>query len=628
MATLRLPPLPQGSAAVLRHWLARPGEPIAAGQVVAVVETEAGLVHVEAPHALALGTARVAVGQAIQAGDVLAETTAPTEPATALPVTPEAKTSAAPKSTPAPPADPAPSAAPSAATPILMPEAGNSMEEGTIIAWKVRPGDRVTLGQVLCEIETDKATMEYESPAEGRLARIVVNDGESVAVKQPIAYFAERDQDADAIIAGGSMQSDAPAPVAGDAPSATTTPAAVPDGVTPILMPEAGNSMEEGTIIAWKVKPGDAITPGQILCEIETDKATMEYESPAAGRLSRIVVSDGETIAVKQPIAFLADRDADVDAYLAASSTSPAAPAISTPTPAVATPSAAAPLLAVPSNGRVKASPAARRIAAEKGLDLATVPAGSGPAGRILSTDLGRARPAAAATAPAPSAVAPPQRKPMSKMRRAIATNLQKSKQTVPHFYVRITIDAGPLFAFQKQHKPTTGCTVNDVIVLAVARTMAQFPAVRTRLENDELAEYPHANIGIAVGVTDGLVVPVVPNADQMSLAQLAAAANQTVEFARKGRVDNMGKGNFTVSNLGMFGVEEFAAIINPPESAILAVSAARESVIVKDGGMRPGRVMTMTLSVDHRVVDGLLAAQFVAALKTMLENPAELPVS
>ena len=189
---------------------------------------------------------------------------------------------------------------------------------------------------------------------------------------------------------------------------------------------------------------------------------------------------------------------------------------------------------------------------------------------------------------------------------------------------MRLTIDAAPLFAYYREQKPRTNCTVNDCVVLAIGRAMAEFPGVRSQIDGDEIIQFPHANIGIAVGVDDGLVVPVVRSVDTLSLSQLAVEAKRVVENARNGKLENIGQGNFTVSNLGMFGVEEFSAIINPPESGILAVSAVRETVIVENGTMRPGRVMTMTLSADHRVIDGLLGAKFLGRLKVILENPSE----
>ena len=258
---------------------------------------------------------------------------------------------------------------------------------------------------------------------------------------------------------------------------------------------------------------------------------------------------------------------------------------------------------------------------------------GSGPGGRILSTDLANVK--AGTTGPTRASV--PQtgrqdagvtgaggvtRRALSKMRKAIATNLQQSKQTVPHFYVRVTINAEPLFTFYKAQKAATGCTLNDVILLAVGKAVGEFPAFRSRIEGNEIVEFPTANIGVAVGVEDGLVVPVVMGVDRVTLAQLVPETKRIIENARKGKLENVGRGVFTISNMGMFGVDEFAAIINPPESGILAISAVREAVVVKDGAMRAGKVMTMTLSVDHRVVDG--ATAFTGAVSEVVENCLE----
>jgi pyruvate dehydrogenase E2 component (dihydrolipoamide acetyltransferase) len=408
-------------------------------------------------------------------------------------------------------------------------------------------------------------------------------------------------------------------------------------------MPQAGNTMEEGTILKWRVKVGDRIAVGQILCDIETDKATVEMEATDAGRLAKIVAPEGTVVPVKQPIAYLAENDADV-AGISGGEVRSQKPEARSESAAKA---AEAPVVArVPAavsrtdSGRVKASPAARKLAAEKGIDLASIGAGSGPEGRILSTDLAHAKAAARPAAAAPvtqmagaKEVAPAGpmgqlsggRKALSKMRKAIAVNLQTSKQTVPHFYVKLTINADPLFTFYRAQKPATGCTLNDVILLAVGRCVGEFAAFRSRLEGNDIVETPAANIGVAVSVPDGLIVPVVLNIHAMALGQLAGEAKRVVESARGGKIENMGKGVFTISNMGMLGVEEFSAIINPPESGILAISGVREAVIVKDGAMRAGRVMSMTLSVDHRVVDGALAAQFMGRLRDLLENPEKL---
>ena len=499
---------------------------------------------------------------------------------------------------------------------ITLPQFADGVLAATVVRWLKQPGEAFAAGDALVELEVEDALVHLEALQSGTLGQVLAQPRQTVGVGAELAQ-----------VEGIS----APAPQSRPETTVTQQPAdtaATPGNVTPILMPQAGNTMEEGMVLSWKVTQGDQIEVGQVICEIETDKATIEYESPEAGRLARIVAHEGENIAVKEPIAFVAENDTDVDAYLSAKGTTEAvvsAPAVAAPAGssdgavAVAAERVSTDPSPVTAEGRIKASPAARRIARERGFDLAWIGRGSGPGGRILSADVEKAKVAAIA-----SGDGKPSRRPLPKMRRAIGLNLQRSKQTVPHFYVRMTIDAGPLFTYYCEQKPRTNCTLNDCVVLAVSRAMAECPGVRSQTDGDEIIEYPHANIGIAVGVDDGLVVPVVRNVDTLTLSQLAAEAKRVVENARKGKLENIGEGNFTVTNLGMFGVEEFSAIINPPESGILAVSAVRETVIVENGTMRPGRVMTMTLSADHRVVDGLLAAKFLGRLKEILENPSD----
>ena len=270
--------------------------------------------------------------------------------------------------------------------------------------------------------------------------------------------------------------------------------------------------------------------------------------------------------------------------------------------------------------GRIKASPAARKLAAERGISLQAVGAGSGPGGRITTNDV--------ETAPAVGAApGEPVRRAMTSMRKTIAKRLLHSKQNIPHFYLSVTVDAGPLFELYQRIKAAGEfkCTINDFIVSACARAVYEFPGFRSRLDGAEIVEFPSANIGIAVGVEDGLVVPVLVGAERLTFWQLAAEARRIVEAARAGRLEGVGQGVFTITNLGMFGIEEFVAIINPPESAILAVGAIREDVKVVDGAMRPARLMTMTLSGDHRVIDGVIGAKFAARVKELLEAPQQL---
>jgi pyruvate dehydrogenase E2 component (dihydrolipoamide acetyltransferase) len=506
--------------------------------------------------------------------------------------------------------------------PVLMPQAGQSMEEGTILSWKVKEGDVISVGQVIMEIETDKATMEVEATDAGRLARIISGEGDIVEVKKPVAFIAENDADVDAYLAAAGIAApvaakSAPAPTA----AAPSQPAAsVPEGVVvPVLMPQAGQSMEEGTILSWKVKEGDAIEVGQIIMEIETDKATMEVEAVDAGRVAKIVAAEGDIVEVKKPVAYLAEEGVDVDAYIASeggASTPAVSQTESKPAPAPKAASAAPKTpVSVSASGRVKASPAARKAAADKGIDLASIGAGSGPGGRILSSDVETAD------------VAPTETKiqPLTKMRKAIANNLLYSKQNVPHFYAKTTIDAGALFSTYRKTKEQFKCSVNDFVTMACAKAVRQYPAFRSQYKDNGIAENPSVNIGIAVGTDQGLTVPVVIGADKMKLEQLAARTREVVESARNGKLEGMGQGVFTITNLGMFGVEEFSAIINPPESAILAVGAIREGVAVENEQMRPTRLMTVTLSVDHRVIDGVVAAQFLKTLKELIEQPEQL---
>lgn len=522
---------------------------------------------------------------------------------------------------------------------IRMPGATDAMEDGTVLRWHKAEGEAVEVGELLVEIEAVDSTVEVQSGLAGTLRKILLAAGRSAAADSPIALIGDAAEDlAEALAeldkparepkekepamdaAGKSRRKKAGKGGKGrkKAQQADKQPPAAAVGkVIPIVMPQAGQSMEEGTIVAWRVRPGDAVEVGQVIFDVETDKATIEVEAVDAGRLAKVVLAEGETIEVKRPVAYLADSDADVEAYLAAQAD--AAPAEAAP---VEAPASAAPPVAeaasrppVGRRGRPKASPAARKLAASRGVDLAAAGRGSGPGGRILAADV------AGATA----AASGPVRHKMTGMRKAIAHNLLHSKQTIPHFYARLTIDADRMYAFYREQKAQYSCTLNDVVTLACGRVIREFPVFRSRLDGDGLIEFPTANIGIAVGLEDGLVVPVVVGVGRMGLKELAAEARRLIDNARAGKVEGVGQGVFTITNLGMFGVEEFAAIINPPEAAILGVGALREGVQVRDGAMRAARVMTVTLSVDHRVIDGVMAAHFLARLKEILEDPGQL---
>ncbi len=388
--------------------------------------------------------------------------------------------------------------------------------------------------------------------------------------------------------------------------------------VIPVLMPQAGQTMEEGTILSWRVKEGDRIEVGQELFEIETDKATMNVEATDAGRLARIMVKAGQTIAVKSPVGFLAENDADVEAYLAGQGsevkTVQAAAIRAAAQSTISLPGQLAPT-AANGHAQIRVSPAARRLAQKKNIDLSAIH-GSGPKGRIVTADI---------EAFVPRAAAGPQAVPISRMRKAIAQNLLYSKQNIPHFYAKCTINAEEFYNLYSRVKMQFRCTVNDFIVLACARALKKFPAFLQQYRDNQLVAFSEVNIGIAVGTDEGLTVPVLMNADKLSLKEMAEASRRLAENARSGRLEGVGQGIFTITNLGMFGVEEFSAIINPPESAILAVGSIRDHFKVVQGSIVAGKAMTMVLSSDHRVIDGVAAAKFLQELKEMLENPYSL---
>lgn len=512
--------------------------------------------------------------------------------------------------------------------------------EALLEKWAVGKGNPVKKGQLLAILQSADEIIELQCPQDAFLLKTAVPEGTVVYSGQVLAVIGEKNENPDSIPLfekdDFNKTSEQPKqevskqevskqePVCGPKEVKMTpqsTPSEPLGKVIPILMPQAGQTMEEGTLLAWKVKEGDRISVGQVIFEIETDKATMEVEAVEAGRLARIVVREGQIVPVKTPVAYLAENDADLEAYLAqqsgeqtpAVSAQPQPPlstsAVPSPVPDSSTPAHA-------ESGRIKASPAARKIASDRGIDLSAVPVGSGPGGRILSSDVLKTPPAASTGL---------LRKPMSKIRRAIASNLLYSKQNIPHFYTKLTIHAQPLFDTYKKTKEKYPCSVNDFVVMAVAEAIRQYPAFRSQLKDGEILEFPDVNIGIAVGTEQGLTVPVLLKADRLSLKELAQQTRRLAENARQGKLEGVGQGVFTITNLGMFGVEEFSAIINPPESAILAVGAIREGVYVENGLLKPSRLMTMILSSDHRIIDGVLAAQFMQTLKERLENPQTL---
>jgi pyruvate dehydrogenase E2 component (dihydrolipoamide acetyltransferase) len=525
------------------------------------------------------------------------------------------------------------------ATIINMPRLSDTMEEGTVAAWLKNVGDKILEGDILAEIETDKATMEFESFHDGTLLHIGVQAGETAPVDVLLAIIGEEGEDISALLNTDTKAVEAKAEAEITA-TVETAAAPIPEGVEIINMPRLSDTMEEGTVASWLKQVGDDVGEGDILAEIETDKATMEFESFFTGKLLHIGVQVGETTAVDTLLAIIGPEGTDVAAILA----SPAAEikAVTTEPMHVAAPlepeiSIATTAALTTINGRIMASPLAKKIAKEKGIDLNLV-TGTGESGRIVKRDIEQYTPMnTAAAAPAQKVVFIPagQEKkeeiPNSKMRKTIAKRLGASKFGAPHYYLSVEFDMDAAIAFRKQYNsiPDTKISFNDIVVKAVALSLKSHPQVNSQWFEDKMVLNHHVHLGVAVAVEDGLVVPVLKFANEMDLPQIGL---QVRDFAGRARTkkltpQEMDGSTFTVSNLGMFGVDEFTSIINQPNSAILSVGAIVQKPVVKEAKIVVGNTIKLTLACDHRTVDGATGAQFLQTLKDYIENPIRLVV-
>lgn len=537
---------------------------------------------------------------------------------------------------------------------ILMPRLSDTMTEGVIAAWHKKVGDTVKKGDLLAEIETDKATMELESYKDGTLLHIGGDKGVKIQVDDLLAIVGAAGEDISSLMKGATPT------------AATATPAATPEKTAPapaaaatqapaldiskmdevVLMPRLSDTMEEGVIASWHKNVGDAVKKGEVLAEIETDKATMELESYKNGTLLHIGAQKGEKIPVNGLLCIIGEKDkVDVPAIVAAlkgGATAPVAtaPAAATPEAASATPAAATAAVPTASNGRVKASPLAKKLAAEKGIDIKAI-SGTGDGGRIIKADIDGYKPTTSAPAAASTATAAPAAAsipafvagqegftdiPNSQMRNVIAKRLGESKFSAPHFYLTMEINMDNAMAARTQLNEISPAKIsfNDMVVKAAALALRQHPAVNASWLGDKIRRYSHIHIGIAVAIEDGLIVPVVRFADQKTLPQIAAESKELAGKAKNKKLQpNEFSGNtFTISNLGMMDIEEFTAIINPPDSCIMAVGRIKEVVVRKGEGFGVSNVMKVTLSCDHRSVDGALGAGFLQTFKKYLENP------
>lgn len=531
---------------------------------------------------------------------------------------------------------------------ITMPRLSDTMTEGVVATWLKKVGDVVKEGDILAEIETDKATMEFESFNAGTLLHIGIQEGESAPVDSLLAIIGQPGEDISALLSGGSAPASKTevvpaAEVKAEAPKAA---AELPAGVKVVTMPRLSDTMTDGTVATWLKKIGDTVKEGDILAEIETDKATMEFESFNAGTLLYIGVNEGQTAPVDSILAIIGPAGTDVSGIAAnfkAGGTAEA-PKAEVKVEAAETVTASAPVQNTNAGGRVFASPLAKKIAQDKGIDLSQVK-GSGENGRIVKSDVEGFTPQAAAsqagaapaTTTAASVVKPfvpagekfQEEIKNSQMRKTIARRLAESKFTAPHYYltIEVAMDEAMKSRAVINTVPDTKVSFNDMVVKACAMALKKHPQVNSQWRDDAMIINHHVNIGVAVAVEDGLVVPVLNFTDQMSLSQIGIAVKDLAGKAKNKKLTpaEMEGSTFTVSNLGMFGIQSFTSIINQPNSAILSVGAIEEKPVVRNGQIVVGNTMTVTLACDHRTVDGATGAQFLQTLRQYLENPVTM---
>lgn len=548
---------------------------------------------------------------------------------------------------------------------ITMPRLSDTMTEGVVAQWLKKVGDKVEEGDILAEIETDKATMEFESFNEGTLLYVGLQEGETAPVDSLLAIIGEEGEDISALIKGDtpkvSANESAPEPAAKEEKTTPkeTKPAedtfTIPDNVSVVTMPRLSDTMTDGTVATWLKKVGDKVSEGDILAEIETDKATMEFESFNEGTLLYVGLKEGENAPVDSLLAIIGEKGTDVtevvSGFKSSASTANEAPKESKPNnaPAVEKKTAVTPtskdanttaikkVSAINSeNGRIIASPLAKALAEEKGINLAKV-VGTGEGGRIVKIDIENYNPVVETdtftTAAATSAISMDQESfeetKNSQMRKTIARRLGESKFTAPHYYLMLEINMDNAIASRNiiNEIPDIKVSFNDMVVKASAMALKKHPQVNSQWFDDKIRINHHVNIGVAVAVEDGLLVPVIPFTNQKSLTQIGAEVKDKAIKAKTKKLTpaEMEGSTFTVSNLGMFGISEFTSIINQPNSAILSVGAIIQKPVVKNGEIVVGNTMKVTLACDHRTVDGATGAAFLQTLKQFIENPVTM---
>ena len=555
-----------------------------------------------------------------------------------------------------------------------MPRLSDTMEEGVVATWLKKVGDKVQEGEILAEIETDKATMEFESFYDGTLLHIAIEEGVPATVDSLLCIIGDEGEDISKYVNNSSFESDQEnerenttsnqldlvdqineqekiditenSKIENVEISIADKTSQIEGSIDYITMPRLSDTMEEGTISSWLKKVGDKVQEGEILAEIETDKATMEFESFYDGILSHIAVSEGETVKVDELIAIISENEIDVskalESYGKESSNIPVEESndsveLNEVDKEVNTTNTSSDL-----NERIKASPLAKKIAKEKNIDLSKV-TGTGENGRIIKNDLSDLSPVEETTEQqiqteenqSPKVVDVIKEEitivQNSTMRKAIAKNLSKSKFTAPHYYLSVEFNMDNAIAFREQYNsiPDTKISFNDIVVKACAVALKNHPQVNSQWNDDKIILNNNVHIGVAVGIEDGLVVPVIKNADKESLHSINSKVRDYAVRAKskKLRPDEIEGSTFTISNLGMFGITEFTSIINQPNSAILSVGAIVKKPVVVNDKIVVSNTMKLTLACDHRSVDGVTGSLFLQTLKGYIENPVTILV-
>ncbi|CAM9217441.1 unnamed protein product [Lampetra planeri] len=551
---------------------------------------------------------------------------------------------------------------------VELPALSPTMQTGTIARWEKKEGDKISEGDLIAEVETDKATVGFEMLEECYLAKILVPEGTRdvnigsvicITVDSPDLIPAFKDLTLDSLTAAGATASSAASTPPPPPPAAAAAPAAPGSSYPPhmkITLPALSPTMTMGTVQRWEKKVGEKLSEGDLLAEIETDKATIGFEVQEEGYLAKIMVAEGtRDVPLGMPLCIIVEKESDIAAFkdyvetgVAEVATTPPAPApTSAPAAAAAAPATAAPspapAAATPRKGRVFASPLAKKLATEKGIDLAQI-SGSGPDGRITRKDIEgfvppKAAPQVAASTPAAAPAAPAAVSaapagiftdiPISNIRKVIAQRLMQSKQTIPHYYLSVDVNMDQVLELRKELNMNIKLSVNDFIIKASALACLKVPECNSSWMDTVIRQNHVVDVSVAVSTASGLITPIVFNAHTKGLAAISSDVSALAGKARDGKLQphEFQGGTFTISNLGMFGIKNFSAIINPPQACILAVGGSEKRLLPADNekGFDVASVMSVTLSCDHRVVDGAVGAQWLAEFRKFLEKPVTM---